>query len=163
MTKQEEQRVNELFQQLRSAVSEIKSAGIQMSIDATEKSKKQYAPFNLEIELNNRISSVLTESFDKFAKDSYNNPIYKYLAICVENRKSDIMNIYDELLKETLASDTFKTELKQQVAKKVAQSVVAQSQSVIDRSVQNLKQDETFKAKLTLAINTLIEEYSNKQ
>ena len=42
--------------------------------------------------------------------------------------------------------------------KKLAQTLVNESESCISRSVQKLKQNETFRAKLTIAIDNIVEE-----
>lgn len=89
----------------------------------------------------------------------YNSPLRKPIEMVMEKYSSKFAEIFEKQLKESLDDETFKMEVKKAIAQKVARTLINESESCIARTVQKLKQDVTFRARLTIAIDNLLKEY----
>lgn len=91
--------------------------------------------------------------------DGYNNPFRKIAESITQEYEKEIKEIMNDCLKNILTDEEFKTEIRQAIGQKVVREFASQSESCISRTVQKLKQDETFRARLTIAIDNLLKEY----
>lgn len=88
----------------------------------------------------------------------WNNPLTKLAETLIKDKFSLIESIFTNGLDDALKSEEFKSEVKKAIAQKVARTMVSESESCIAKSVQKLKQNEAFRAKLTIAIDNIVRE-----
>lgn len=93
--------------------------------------------------------------------DRYKNPLYDLMEGIIKERSDEIGKVVRDALSDVLTGD-FKAEVRKIVAQKVVREIGNQSESIIARTIQKLKQDETFKARLTLFVDNLLKEYEGK-
>lgn len=105
------------------------------------------------------IQEMLIKAMSEYAY--YNSPLRKPIEMVMERYSSKVAEIFEKQLKESLDDETFKIEVKKAITQKVARTLINESESCISRSVQKLKQNEAFRAKLVLAIDNIIEEFSD--
>lgn len=110
----------------------------------------------IEAELGKMVANHLNDALrDQLVKDmdAYKSPVKDIFDCAVAENYNLIKSTFDGILKEAFSSEDFQKELRRQVIKKLAQTVVAQTGSVTDKQLNQLKQDPVFKAQMTLLIN----------
>lgn len=116
-------------------------------------------PLVLEDLLLKGLSHAIQTSALDFLQKSTNSLIGK-IANDVVRQYEDVISVeFKNVMNETVSADTFKQELKNVFAKKIARAVSDMQISPIDKVVSSLKNDTTFKAKLTIVINDLVKEF----
>lgn len=91
--------------------------------------------------------------------DGYNNPFKNVANAIIMEHEKEIKEIMNDCLENILTDGEFKAEIRKAIGQKVVREFASQSESCIARTVQKLKQDETFRARLTIAIDNLLNEY----
>ena len=104
--------------------------------------------------INNSIKQAVFETLSK----SYDNPLSKYINELIMEEKDNFSIIFKEILKDCFNEKEFKQELKNQTMKKIAQVLVSQCQSIVEKDIVKLKQDEIFKARMMLLIEQSLKE-----
>ena len=91
--------------------------------------------------------------------DRYNSPFENLAKAICETHREEFWKIIDEGFCYVLQSSEFRAQLREIIAQKIVRTIAAESESSIAKTVQKLKQDETFKAKLIVSIDNLLKEY----
>jgi len=91
--------------------------------------------------------------------DGYNNPFRGVAEVILKEHEKEIKEIMQDCLNDILSNGEFKAEIRQAIGQKVVREFANQSESCIARTVQKLKQDETFRARLTIAVDNLLKDY----
>lgn len=115
---------------------------------------------NLEEEILNATKTILINGIKSL--DGYNNPTKSIVNSVIEEYEPSISLLFKEAIEKTIQNDTFKEELQKLIAQRIVRELVSQSESSIARIVQKMKQDETFRARLTLAVDNIITEFTTK-
>jgi hypothetical protein len=92
----------------------------------------------------------------------YSNPFTKVAEAVIAQHNVEIREILNDCLKDVLSDGEFKAEIRKAIGQKVVREFANQAESCISRTVQKLKQDETFRARLTLAVDNLLKEYDKR-
>ena len=115
---------------------------------------------NLEEEILNATKTILINGIK--ALDGYNNPTKSLVNSVIEEYEPSISLLFKNAVETTIRSDNFKEELQKLISQRIVRELVSQSESSIARIVQKMKQDETFRARLTLAVDNIITEFTTK-
>ena len=115
---------------------------------------------NLEEEILNATKTILINGIK--ALDGYNNPTKSIVNSVIKEYEPSISIIFKDAIEKTIQSDNFKEELQKLISQKIVRELVSQSESSISRIVQKMKQDETFRARLTLAVDNIVTEFTTK-
>ena len=116
---------------------------------------------NLEEEILNATKTILINGIKTL--DSYSNPTKPIVISVIKEYEPSISIIFKDAIEKTIQSDTFKEVLQKLIAQRIVRELVGQSESSIARIVQKMKQDETFKARLTLAVDNIVTEFTTKE
>ena len=116
---------------------------------------------NLEEEILNATKTILINGIK--ALDGYNNPTKSIVNSVIKEYEPSISIIFKDAIEKTIQSDNFKEVLQKLIAQRIVRELVGQSESSIARIVQKMKQDETFKARLTLAVDNIVTEFTTKE
>ena len=116
---------------------------------------------NLEEEILNATKTILINGIK--ALDGYNNPTKSIVNSVIKEYEPSISIIFKDAIEKTIQSDNFKEELQKLISQKIVRELVSQSESSISRIVQKMKQDETFRARLTLAVDNIVTEFTTKE
>ena len=73
--------------------------------------------------------------------------------------QAEIESVFNEVVAEGIRSPEFKLKVCEVLLNKIAKTVSAGIDGNIDKTVNLMKQDQVFRSKLTLAVNTLVDEY----
>ena len=115
---------------------------------------------NLEEEILNATKTILINGIK--ALDGYNNPTKSIVNSVIKEYEPSISLLFNDAIEKTIRSDNFKEELQKLISQKIVRELVSQSESSISRIVQKMKQDETFRARLTLAVDNIVTEFTTK-
>lgn len=115
-------------------------------------------------EYEKEILSVVREAVVNGIKglSSYNSPFSRIAESVANEHAIEIKEILNNCMKDVLSDGEFKAEIRKVIGQKVVREFANQAESCIARTVQKLKQDETFRARLTIAIDDLLKEYERK-
>ena len=116
---------------------------------------------NLEEEILNATKTILINGIKSL--DGYNNPTKSLVNSVIKEYEPSISIIFKDAIEKTIRSDNFKEVLQKLIAQRIVRELVGQSESSIARIVQKMKQDETFRARLTLAIDNIVTEFTTKE
>ena len=113
---------------------------------------------NLEEEILNATKTILINGIKTL--DGYSNPTKPIVISVIKEYEPSISIIFKDAIEKTIRSDNFKEELQKLISQKIVRELVSQSESSISRIVQKMKQDETFRARLTLAVDNIVTEFT---
>ncbi len=122
------------------------------------KIESKHLPYSLEAEIVTSAQTAIGKSISE-ALGGYNSPLQKYASNVVSRYQGSIENIFDEIVKEGIQSPEFKIRVREVLLNKIAKTVVSGIDGSIDKTVNLMKQDAIFRSRLTLAVNTLVEEF----
>ena len=115
---------------------------------------------NLEEEILNATKTILINGIKTL--DGYSNPTKPIVISVIKEYEPTISIIFKDAIEKTIQSDNFKEVLQKLIAQRIVRELVGQSESSIARIVQKMKQDETFRARLTLAVDNIVTEFTTK-
>lgn len=115
---------------------------------------------NLEEEILNATKTILINGIKSL--DGYNNPTKSLVNLVIKEYEPSISLLFKDAIEKTIRSDNFKEELQKLISQRIVRELVGQSESSIARIVQKMKQDETFRARLTLAVDNIVTEFTTK-
>ena len=116
---------------------------------------------NLEEEILNATKTILINGIK--ALDGYNNPTKSIVNSVIKEYEPSISLLFKDAIEKTIRSDNFKEELQKLISQRIVRELVGQSESSIARIGQKMKQDETFRARLTLAIDNIVTDFTIKE
>ena len=115
---------------------------------------------NLEEEILNATKTILINGIKTL--DGYNNPTKSLVNLVIKEYEPSISSLFKDALEKAIRNDNFKEELQKLISQRIVRELVSQSESSIARIVQKMKQDETFRARLTLAVDNIVTEFTTK-
>ena len=115
---------------------------------------------NLEEEILNATKTILINGIKSL--DGYNNPTKSIVNSVIKEYEPSISLLFKEAIEKTIRSDNFNEELQKLISQRIVRELVSQSESSIARIIQKMKQDETFRARLTLAVDKIVTEFTTK-
>lgn len=86
----------------------------------------------------------------------YGSPLKKLSEKVIENNSTIIYNIMNEAFTEVISSENFQNEIKEEFKHKVAKLLVSNVSGMVEKQVNKLKQDPIMKAKIIVAIETIL-------
>ena len=88
----------------------------------------------------------------------YSSPLSKISNEVVEEHRQEIKDIFDDCLVATLKNKVFKDAIKDEFTHKIAKSMVGKLEGSVEKAVEVLRQDQTIRARMILAIENIIKE-----
>lgn len=111
----------------------------------------------LEDKILNQINTALGEAIIKELV-GYDKPLSKITSDVIEKHYNEIFNIIDSEITSLINSKSFKEELGKALNAKLAKLMISRLGGEIEKQVNKLKSNPATNAKITLAINGVIEE-----
>lgn len=153
---------NEFRREIDSITSEFKKQTEEFVNTIKELRESKSQSFNFESDIMLGIRNSVKEATMKTLID-HCGPLSGLIKEEVLNYKDEFQDVFNNALNECFSSEEFYSELKQQVMKKIAQELVSSCQSVVSKSVEQLKQNAAFKAQMILLIEKTINENKEKK
>jgi len=112
------------------------------------------------------VLQTLQQSMNEAIKTNltgYNNPLQRLISVVVENHSLELKTIISESFVQVIKTKEFKASIVSAFSHKVSRSIISNNDGLFDKVSNQLKQDSTFKAKMTLAVSNVVEECLTKE
>lgn len=164
MTNAEQKSINEVHALMTTIREENRKFREDINSQVTTTNKQvaeKHIPIVLETEIhyaiNSSITKVLTESLG-----GYGSPLTKYAQNVVQKHQTQIEAIFDDVVQQAISTDEFKLRVRETLLNKIAKVMISGVDGSIDKTVNLMKQDAIFRSRLTLSVNTLVDEFLNQ-
>ena len=87
----------------------------------------------------------------------YNKPLSLLTARVIEAHQDDLFKVIDCEVSKLIGGDDFRSVIKEQLNKKLAKTLIDRMGGELEKQVNTLKQNPQTRARITLAINDIIE------
>ena len=164
MTSKEEQTLKEILvvaKELRAGVSEFKTQVTETVSELSSLVEKKHVPICLEKDILSTVQSSVAESI-KTTLTGYNSPMTKLVTQVIESHSGELRCVIDEAFSEVIRTDDFKASLVSAFSHKISRTIISNNDGLFDKVSNELKQDATFKSKITLAVANVVEECLKK-
>lgn len=161
MTTTEQKTVNDLYKiasDLRDANNKLRDEVEQRIKNIENKVEQKHIPLMLEDEVQKAVHSSIQKAFND-ALGGYNSPLQKYALNVVAKYQTNIENVFDEVVKEAIKTDEFKQRVREVLLHKIAKTMISGIEGSVDKTINQMKQDSVFRSRLTLSVNSLVDEF----
>ncbi len=167
MTKEEQkmfERLQETIQTLQKQQADFIAAttqSLKSTIDAVAvyQKKIEQAPLTLEDKITQGLDYAIRQSAHEFLSKNGSSLIAQYANKAIAKYEDAITQIFDDTIQEAISQDAFKDAMRDAFVKKVGKSLASFESAAIDKVAQTLRNDATFRAKLTVMLNQLVTEF----
>ena len=161
MTNTEQKTVNDLHKiaiDLRLSNEALRQEFDKRLKEVENKVEQKHIPLNLESEVVRSVQSSIQKSFND-ALGGYNSPLQKYAINVVAKYQSSIESVFDEVVQESIKTDEFKQRVREVLLHKIAKTMISGIDGSVDKVINQMKQDTVFRSRLTLSVNSLVDEF----
>jgi len=142
---------------IRDGFSAFKST-IENRVASTENRVDiKHLPINLEKDILSACQTAINDSI-KSVLTGYNSPLSKLIVSVVDSHTSELRQIINDAFVSVIKTDEFKESIVSAFAHKVSRSIISNNDGLFDKVSNELKQDQQFKARMTLAVAAVVEE-----
>lgn len=153
--------LREIARNLRDASSKLREE-VDLRIKSLEtKVDQKHLPLSLEHETISAIQGSITKAMHE-ALGGYNSPLQKYAVNVVQKYQTAIESVFDEVVSEAIKTDEFKERVREVLLHKIAKTMISGIDGSVDKTINQMKQDAVFRSRLTLTVNSLVEEFLKK-
>ena len=105
---------------------------------------------------NHAIEAGIKEGISSYLTKSYGNPFEKIIKETIESHEGLIRTLLTDSISSCLKDSDFKEDIRQQVRKNLAKTLVARFGGEIEKQVNVLKSDPTTRARIVTAIDEIV-------
>ena len=160
MTSKEEKALNDMHKvvvEMRDGVRSFQSS-VQSEVGSLkEQVSAKHAPLYFEKDILSVAQSSIHESI-KSQLSGYNSPLNKLILSVVDKHSKELRTIIDDAFTTVIRTDEFKQSIVSAFSHKVSRSIISNNEGLFDKVSNDLKQDNQFKARMTLAVAAVVEE-----
>lgn len=165
MTAAEQKSINDLHQ-IATAIREGNrkfNQEVDEKISTIEsKVEKKHIPIQLEEEIMKAVDAAMSKALSE-AMTGYSSPLVKYAHNVVAKYQTQIEGIFESVVQEAIQTDDFKQRVREILLNKIAKTMISGIDGSIDKTINLMKQDAIFRSRLTLSVNTLVDEFLNQK
>lgn len=165
MTNKEQKTIDALLK----TVGDLREENRMFRNDITElvtainsKTDKKHAPISLESDILSVTQSAVNDSI-KAVLTGYNSPLSKLIGVVIDEHSQQLKAIISDSFNAVIGQGEFKASIISAFSHKISRSVISNNDGLFDKVSNELKQDSKFKAKMTLAVATVVEECLNNK
>lgn len=147
--------MNESNREFRNDVN-IQVASLQKKID------EKHVPIFFEADIM-RAAIEAMHNVIKTALEGYNSPLTKLTNEVVISHSTELKTLINDAFSNVINTEQFKESVIAGFSHKVARTIISNSDGMVDKVANELKQDAAFKARLTIAYSNVINEFVNKK
>lgn len=162
MTKSEQaelQLLRDSIKQLTIAVSEFKQISTTQIAEIESKVKSQ--PISLEAVMLTQIQNSMADAI-KAVLVGHKSPITPLVEEVIERNKLAITAQLNLAIDDAMSitQEDFTRQIKEKMVKSLVTNTIQQSGGLVDKTFNDLKQNPAFRAKLLLAVDSLLKEFN---
>lgn len=148
---QESAQNNRAFQQqVNESISKI-----------NEKVEKKHLPIQLESDILQVAQQSIADAL-KSVLTGYSSPLIKLITEVINENSGELKGLISDSFKRVIRTEEFKSSIVSAFSHKVAKTIISNNDGLFDKVSNELKQDSTFKAKMTIAVSNVVEECLHK-
>ena len=105
------------------------------------------------------IIDVIGEALKKQVSDKlhgYNSPLDPIVKQVIDEQQENLKSLIREALSDISKNEDFKKAIKEEFMHKVAKSMVAKLEGTVEKAVDVIRQDQTLRARMVIAIEEII-------
>jgi hypothetical protein len=102
------------------------------------------------------IRDGVREGIKQKFNSSYNNPLDSIVTAALGRHKDDIVSLISESIGSLLGNTEFRDSIKAQVASQMSKQLVQKFGGELEKQVNALKSDPATRARITLAIDSIV-------
>ena len=161
MTKNE----SDLFIKLENLMVELKAQQRTQSKEIEDRVStlaKQIEPISLEKDVLKAVQISIDKAIVSTLTD-YSSPLKKIInEVIIENNK-ELKSLISDSFQKVIRTEEFKQSILNGFSHKVARTIISNNDGLFDKVSNELKQDASFKAKMTLAVSNVVNECLNER
>ena len=160
MTKSEESAIQELSKignDIRNGFSSFKKSAEERIDELEKRVLKKTDPLYFEKDILSTAQNAINESI-KAVLTGYNGPLTKLVLSVVDNHSTELSTIINDAFVTVIKTDEFKESIISAFSHKVSRAIISNNEGLFDKVSNELKQDNQFKARMTLAVAAVVEE-----
>ena len=161
MTKNE----SDLFIKLENLMVELKAQQSTQSKEIEDRVStlaKQIEPISLEKDVLKAVQISIDKAIVSTLTD-YSSPLKKIInEVIIENNK-ELKSLISDSFQKVIRTEEFKQSILNGFSHKVARTIISNNDGLFDKVSNELKQDASFKAKMTLAVSNVVNECLNER
>lgn len=127
----------------------------------TEKVDKKHLPTDLEGDILKVMQSSVQASILSVLT-GYGSPLTKLITEVVNENSGFLKQVISDSFNQVIRTEEFKSSIVAAFSHKVARSIISNNDGLFDKVSNELKQDSVFKAKMALAVSSVVEECLKK-
>ena len=155
----------ETFERLEAVMRELKTQERDHS-DSLEKKvnslSNQIQPISLEKDVLKSVQVSIDKAILTTLTD-YNSPLKKIILEVVAQNSNELKSIILESFEKVIRTEDFKQSIINGFSHKVARTIISNNDGLFEKVSNELKQDASFKAKMTLAVSNVVNECLNER
>lgn len=102
------------------------------------------------------IEAIKSKVGERFS--GYSSPLNSIADNVISEHSEEIRGIFIDCMSKTLKNKSFKEAIQEEFTHKVAKSMVAKLEGSVEKAVEKLRQDQTLRARMILAVENIIKE-----
>lgn len=139
----------------------LSARGFFIMTSIEQKTVNDLCKLALEHEVSKAVHSSIEKAFTD-ALGGYNSPLQKYAINVVAKYQTNIESVIDDVVCEAIKTEEFKQRVREVLLHKIAKTMISGIDGSVDKTINAMKQDAIFRSRLTLSVNTLVEEFLKK-
>lgn len=152
------QELNETISSMHKANTEFRES-IKKEIDELkERVEKKHVPVSLEQSIVNQANDSIAQAIGRALTD-YNSPLKQLVKEVIDKHHEQFQQTFEKVILEAMHVAPFRDDFKEVINKKITREIISSGEGIVEKVSSNLKQDASFKAKVTVALNDLVEEH----
>lgn len=160
MTNKETKTIDEVLNIIKDLRNEINSFYSKNKQEVEVLSKKveiKQIPISLEQDILRSAQEGISASI-KTTLTAYNSPLAKLIENVINNHAEELKDIITKSFELVIRKEEFKLSIISAFSHKVSRSIISNNTGLFDKVSNELKNDATFKSKITLAVANVVEE-----
>jgi len=142
-----------LIERMRKENREIEEK-MQVRVKEVELSNLELAVMQ---EMKNSVFTGIKYAVVSALSDSYNSPIKQIAQSCIVEHNTEIREIINNAVKETITDKEFLESIRKELVKKLAREMINAVSGNIESAISLVRQDPAFKANVVLRVTEILE------
>lgn len=160
MTTKEQQTIDSLLkvlQELKNENQKFREDVKNQVQSINEKTDKKHIPVYLEQDILKTAQIAVGDAIGKVLTN-YDSPLSKLVKATIDENSVELKKIISDSFTQVIRTDEFKQSIVNAFSHKVARTIISNNDGLFDKVSNELKQDQVFKSKMTIAVASIVEE-----
>jgi hypothetical protein len=118
---------------------------------------KVVAPIHLESDILATAQEAISKSIMAVLVN-YDSPLNKLVKVVIENHNQELKTLINDAFTSVIRTEEFKQSIVSAFSHKISRTIISNNDGLFDKVSNELKQDQIFKAKMSLAVANVVEE-----